>query len=252
MTVAFEATWPGTELGTYRPCGGTYERYPYSSVPILDASRFAGAFDWLPDPGTIDPAQVALLADLDQQLATVGLALPLDFVLYHTHTELSQTLVAVSGTGCFSTLLGSSPEESEDRPLPFRNYLIPSPVDPGAFLLQFLNDQQDCVTWYLYLRPTGETFVVHAYGLEFEVDDEGTPAYLRPGTFPPFLSPHDYEAFAKIFWCAPSFEQFAYRFWIENRILHALVITPEEPLAADLQVYLEHYRRAQAAPESGQ
>lgn len=212
MAVEFEATWCGTELGDYRPCGGTYEYYPYHTLPILDASRFTGAFDWIPMHGMVAPGQVALLADLDRQLAAVGLALPIDFVKYHSFTDLSQTLVAVSGTGCWTTLLRPNPDEAEELDLRSRNYPIPSPAEPGAFLIRFLIGQQDCVTWYLYLRPTGETFVVLAYGLEFEVDDDGTPAYLRPGTFPSFLYPNEYGGFAKIYWCAPSFEVFAYRF----------------------------------------
>jgi hypothetical protein len=133
----FEATWPGTGLGEYRACATTCERYPYGSVPILDDSRFTGAFDWVQVPGILDPAKATLMADLDRQLATVGLALPHDFMRYHTYTDLSRTLEAVSGTGCYSTV--------SQQP-------IPSPGEPGAFLVRFLNDQQDRVTWYLYLR----------------------------------------------------------------------------------------------------
>jgi hypothetical protein len=209
MTIEFEATWPGTALGEYRACGSTYERYPYSSVPILDESRFTGAFDWVHAKGTLDPAKTALMADLDRQLTTAGLALPRDFVRYHAYTDLSRTLEAVSGTGCYSTV---SPQP------------IPSPVEPGAFLVRFLNDQQDCVIWYLYLRP---------------------------GTLPLYLDAREYPDFAKICWCAPTFEQFAYRFWIENRILDALISRPEKPLTADLQAYLEHYQVAHVEPWAG-
>ena len=69
MTFEFETTWPGTELGAYRHCGGTYDFYPYQSVPILDAARFTGDFEWLPVHGAFDPGKAALLADLDRQLA---------------------------------------------------------------------------------------------------------------------------------------------------------------------------------------
>jgi hypothetical protein len=50
---------------------------------------------------------------------------------------------------------------------------LPSPVEPGAFLVRFLRDQQDCVIWYLYLRPSGETFVVHSH-LDLRVRVPGT------------------------------------------------------------------------------
>jgi hypothetical protein len=60
-----------------------------------------------------------------------------DFIRYHTYTDLSRTLEAVSRPGCSSTV--------SQQP-------IPSPGEPGAFLVWFLNDQQDCVTRYLYRR----------------------------------------------------------------------------------------------------
>lgn len=231
MTVEFQATWCATDLGDYRPCTSTYERYPYSCVPILDESRFTGAFDWIQASGAIDPAMVAKMEDLNRQLAAVRLALPHDFVTFQTRTELSGVLDAVSVTGCWSSL--------SEHP-------IPSPVEPGAFLIGFLNDQQDCVTWYLYLRPSGETFVAHAYGLEYALDDD-TPANLHPGMFPANLDPEDYDEYARIYWCAPSFEQFAYRFWIENRLWLALHHAPKEPLAPELEDYLAHYRRSHDA-----
>ena len=206
MSVAFNARWCGTGLGAFRPCEHTYCRYLYSSVPILDDSRFTGAFEWLGAPGEIDPARVAKLGDLNVQLSAEGLALPQDFIAFQTRTELSGALDAVSVTGCWTHL--------PERP-------IASPVEPGAFLVRFLRDQQDCVTWYLYLRASGEAFVAHAY------DDD----------------PEDEEIADEIFWCAPSFEQFAYRFWIENRLSLALLIAPTEPLAPELVDYLAHYRR---------
>lgn len=60
---------------------------------------------------------------------------------------------------------------------------LPSPVEPGAFLVRFLRDQQDCVIWYLYLRPSGEVFVVHswlddAYEYEARRDGEETQTDL--------------------------------------------------------------------------
>ena len=131
------------------------------------------------------PDAVAKMEDLNRQLIAVKLALPRDFVTFQTRTELSEILDAVSVTACWSSV--------SEKP-------IPSPVEPGAFLIRFLTDQQDCVTWYLYLRPSGETFVVHSY---YSLED----------------LPAGEEASAKIFWCAPSFEQFAYRFWIREHDL---------------------------------
>ncbi|MEU6896326.1 hypothetical protein ABZ934_32235 [Streptomyces sp. NPDC046557] len=47
--------------------------------------------------------------------------------------------------------------------------VIPSAVEPGAFLVRFFRDQQDCVLWYFYLRPGSSAFVVHSH-LEYEYE----------------------------------------------------------------------------------
>ncbi|GHH45751.1 hypothetical protein [Streptomyces candidus] len=46
---------------------------------------------------------------------------------------------------------------------------------------------------------------------------------------------------AAITWCAPSFEEFAHRFWIENRLRHAVAASRLPPLEPRLQDYLNHY-----------
>lgn len=208
MSVEFQTGWCATDLGNYRPCRGTYERYPYESIPTIDAARFIGTFDWIDDQGEIDPDGVAKMEGLNRQLAEVGLALPPDFVTFQTLTELSEILDAVSVTACWSSL--------SEKP-------IPSPAEPGAFLIRFLTDQQDCVMWYLYLRPSGETFVVHSY---YSLED----------------LPAGEKAAAKIFRCAPSFEHFAYRFWIENMIWGELNEGHGAALAPELAAYLAHYQ----------
>ncbi len=44
-----------------------------------------------------------------------------------------------------------------------RRHTCQRPAEPGAFLVRFLRDQQDCVIWYLCLRPPGERFVVRSH-----------------------------------------------------------------------------------------
>jgi hypothetical protein len=109
---------------------------------------------------------------------------------------------------------------------------LPSPVEPGAFLVRFLRDQQDCVIWYLYLRPSGEAFVVHSH-LDYE--DEA-----RRGGAQTDLGPAQ-EQMTAILWCAPSFEEFAYRFWVENRLWRAVRAGDLSQLEPRLRDYLRHY-----------
>jgi hypothetical protein len=47
--------------------------------------------------------------------------------------------------------------------------------------------------------------------------------------------------FRSLKWCAPSCEEFAYRFWIENRLWRSLHEKPHEA-DAELRRYLDHYR----------
>ncbi|MQY07290.1 hypothetical protein [Actinomadura macrotermitis] len=224
MSLRFPATWCATDLGVHRPSHGTYERYPYEGLPALDASAFTGSFAWFGDLGPIVDEQVAVMNLFAAGLAQYGLALPRDFVTFQTHAKLSRMLDKVSVTCCWSSL---------SRPMA-------SPVEPGAYLVRFLRDQQDCAFWYLYLRPSAEAFVVHSYELAEHLDylepDEG---FGSDDEDPPELDPVDLAT--KIYWCAPSFEQFAYRFWIENRIWTKLHGDPAVGLAPAERQYMDHY-----------
>jgi hypothetical protein len=160
-----------------------------------------------------------------------GLTLPMDFITFQTRSELHLALDEVSVTGCWSDVSGP----------------LASPVEPGAYLVRFLRDQQDCVLWYLYLRPSGETFVVNSYYLAYYLDyrDEDGEDWQAP----------DSDFFAgdlsdEIFWCAPTFEQFAYRFWVENRLWQALH-EDNQILDADLRDYLAFYQRSTPTDPAG-
>ncbi|MYW05208.1 hypothetical protein [Streptomyces sp. SID3343] len=221
MGVDFAAAWCATDLGDHRPCRFTYERYPYETLPLLDEKRFTGAFQWLSNPGELVAEQAAKLRHLEDRLAAEGLALPQDFVTFEVSSNLRGSLDTVSVTGCWSSL--SEP--------------LPSPVEPGAFLVRFFRDQQDCVLWYLYLRPSGEVFVVNShldYEYEYEARDS---ADCEPESDLDDLAAQK----AEILWCAPSFEHFAYRFWLENRLWRAVNGGGDASLDPEMQGYLDHY-----------
>ena len=217
----FGAAWCATDLGKYRACRHTYERYAYESLPPLDPTNlFTGAFQWLGSVGDPVAEQVAKLNGLAAELTGRGLTLPRDFVTFQTSGNLHPCLDEASVTGCWSDI--SQPQ--------------PSPVEPGAVLVRFLRDQQDCVIWYLYLRLSGEAFVVHSH-LDYEFEYEARRAGEETETD---LDDAD-EQRAAILWCAPSFEEFAYRFWIENRLWHAINGGDLSGVAPRLLDYLRHY-----------
>ncbi len=206
MSAKLESSWCATDLGAYRPCRGTYERYPLDSVPPVRG--LVGDFRWLGDRGEPHAGNVEVMARLAASLEAVGVALPEDFVSFYSSTEWAGALDEASVTGCW-TRLGPRPQFS--------------PVEPGAFLVRFLSDQQDCVTWYLYLRRDESAFVVHAYGLDFDYES-------------------DEPDFGVIYRCAATFEEFAYRFWVENLIWRHLHAPAAEPLPPAFAEYLAHYR----------
>ncbi|MFJ2024979.1 hypothetical protein ACIODW_14415 [Streptomyces sp. NPDC087897] len=216
----FDTSWCATDLGAYRPCRFTYAYYPYESLPPLDSAQYTGAFAWLGGLTEPAPDRLAALDRLAAALAAEGVALPRDFVTCLADAKLRFSLDDVSVTGCWTDV--SEP--------------LPSPVEPGAFLVRFLRDQQDCVHWYLHLRPSGEVFVVHSsvdYADLYEAE-EGDD-----GAWPGLADPEDQED--TILWCAPSFEEFAHRFWIENRLWRALQDGDLSALSPQEHAYLRHY-----------
>ncbi|MFJ9818565.1 hypothetical protein ACIRU3_25560 [Streptomyces sp. NPDC101151] len=219
-SAGFDSAWCATDLGEYRACRYTYEYYPYASLPPLDSAEFTGAFQWLGGSGELVPEQVTKLNGLAASLATRNLTLPHDFVTFQTGSNLYLSLDEVSVTSCWTDL--SDP--------------LPSPVEPGAFLVRFLRDQQDCVFWYLCLRPSGEAFVVFSH-LDYEYEHEARRDGEETKTNPDDKE----EQWASIFWCAPSFEEFAHRFWIENRLWCALNGGDLSELDPELRDYLRHY-----------
>jgi hypothetical protein len=211
MAVELASSWCASDLGAYRPSRYTYTKYPLDSVPPVDDAL--NGFRWLGDRGQRHTANVGQLARIQSHLAAVGVTLPEDFTEFYSWDGWATELDAVSGTGCWTRL----------GPLPAF-----SPAEPGAFLVRFLNDQQDSVVWYLYLRRGEPAFVVHAYGLEFNGEDDTDP---ETGI---------------IYRCASTFEEFAYRFWVENRIQAHLLNPDAGPLPPRLAGYLAHYSPPQS------
>ena len=215
---AVRSAWYATDLGDYRPCRYTYQAYIYEEQAPLDDGDFTGRFEWFADHGSPDQDAINDLTLLNEQLSRVGLALPSDFVTFYTHSELRYALDEASVTGSWSNICRQP---------------IPSPVEADAFMIRFFRDQQDCAIWYLYLRPGGETFVVFSH-VDFE---DSTPEEIAE------WPAEDTE----VRWCSPTFEQFAYRYWLENHIWRHLNDEPDEPLDDAMTSSLDHYREGQVS-----
>ena len=221
----FRPGWYGTDLGAYRPCDGTYCLYPYESLPPLPDERFRGDFAWL---GVLDasldrtmevyrPPQAARermaarVGQLAMAARRLGLTLPAPFLGFMGAVDLQARIP--SCTACYFDLSGR---------------IIPCPGRDDAYLIRFLNDQQDVLMWYLYLNRAGDHCVVVS------------PVYFDDEPLAPEVAAAvgDYG-----FHCAPSFEAFVYRFWLENRIWFALS-EGDMALTEEMQAYLDHYGSA--------
>lgn len=223
----FITGWWGTDLGKYRPCDGTYCFYPYDSLPLLDMTLFRSELQWLeplsnaldqtmdiyrPDQAEQDKL-AARLAKLTTEAAQKGLTLPAPFLKLMGSRALQNQIP--SCTACYFKLADE---------------IIKSPFDDNGYFLRFLHDQQDVLVWYLYLTPNGdECVVVSSYFFEEDPDDPDLIENLKQD----------------VAFCAPSFESFLYRFWLENHIWFAMeevkAFTPVQ------QAYLDHYKKENAS-----
>jgi hypothetical protein len=112
--------------------------------------------------------------------------------------------------------------------------IVAAPPPGNGILLRFMNDQQWCVLWHLYVEKSGAHAVLAsevAFDLDAEEDDEEAP---KP----------------TLVLCGSSFEEFLYRIWIENSAWFALV-EGHRDLSAREKAYLEHYRRGLTRAPSG-
>ncbi|HEV7129320.1 MAG TPA: hypothetical protein VGN32_17940 [Ktedonobacterales bacterium] len=224
----FKLGWWSFDLGTYRPCDGTYNLYPYESLPPLDAPDETLA--WLGPLSTTLDQQMDVHRRPDESRGTLraivtdagklGLTLPDAFLRLMISRELQERIP--SCTACFFKL--------GDR-------IVACPGSPDGYIVRFLSDQQDCVLWYLYLNTFGEHCVLAAlpeletYAAAIAGGDNSDTAAVVSNTWV----------------CAPSFAGFIYRFWLENVIWFKLDGSDTASLTEAERGYLDHYERAKAA-----
>jgi uncharacterized protein (TIGR02996 family) len=208
----FPAGWWSVGLEGYREEEGTYTLYPYESLPPLPVDRFHGDFGWLmrSNPVNLSGYERQLWLDMhagfNAFLAEVdpsGLKLPRDFLRFMDDYDLQIRLR--SCTDCWYNL----PKRAADM----------APLGGGARAIRFYSDSQSCMHWYLYVNGRGYHCILAGCTAEDSDEDE-----------------------TSLWYCAPTFEAFIYRFWIENEIWYALS-HDRDPLTEEEQAYLDHYRR---------
>jgi uncharacterized protein (TIGR02996 family) len=211
----FPSGWWSVDLEGYREGAETYGLFPYESLPPLPVELFRANFHWLTrlrkQPSSKRKVNKKL-EHLGGAAATLNLRLPRDFKVFMASSSLQRRVR--SCTGC-----------SFNWP----KKIVESPLGEGGYLARFYSDSQDCLHWYLYLTQGGYHCVVTSGGFygghEWDKADE------------------DWDEPSDEFWfCAPSFEAFIYRYWMEDEIWWALS-NDHDPLTADEQAYVNHYVR---------
>lgn len=203
-------------LADVRPSQGTYGRYDSSLLPPAPAD-LRGDFAWLTScpPCAANIAQeraaenAAALPRLRAAAGKARLALPRAFLTFVGDPALGGRVR--SCTDCFLAL---DPEPSE------------SPLG-GGWLVRFLSDSQGCLHWYLYLAPDEPDHAVVCS------PDVWSGSWEEVGEEAP--DP------AGIVFAAGSFEEFLWRFWVENEIW--LAGYQKTPLSDPARAYVDVYRR---------
>jgi hypothetical protein len=199
--------------------GRTFLAVPYEILPPIQEEELDGSFSWLQPkitqrsaPLSYDGSEGAterLLPALQEEALSLGLELPAAFVKFMSDPGLFGRVPCCTGG---------------DLELSYE--LIEDPANAGGRLLRFLKDSQHCLVWYLYVVPGPDSCVL--------VSGEWHDGYCDDPKRPPDPS--------RYFWCAPEFERFVCRFWMENsiwdRVHRGLDLAPKQA---------EYLRRAIAA-----
>ncbi len=223
----FQRAWWSFDLGKYRPCDGTYCYYPLDSLPPLQQT--AGTLDWL---GPLDeqtdrqmevhrnaPEERGALPAIQAEAANLHLTLPETFVSLMGSSALQDRIP--SNTACYFKL---------------SDHIVPCVGVDGGYVIRFLNDQQDVLLWFLFLTPEGDQRVLVSSAPLDELASE----------YPNGLTDTQQKAIvANTYVCALSFDEFIYRWWLENTIWFTLDSSDGGGLTAAEQRYLAHYERDQ-------
>jgi len=225
-TPPFRFGWWSFDLGKYRPCNGTYCFYPYDGIPPIRALN--GTLDWL---GPLDhetdesmqlyrnePEERGNLAQIEADATKLGLTLLEAFVRLMRSPKLQDRIP--SCTACTFDVSA---------------HITPCIGETPGYLIRFLRDQQSVFLWYLYLTPHGdECVLVSPY--EFGEGEGDNPNNL----------PDDERTavIAHTCICAPTFEAFVYRFWLENVLWFKLNSSDHDGhLSEEQRSYLDHYKK---------
>jgi uncharacterized protein (TIGR02996 family) len=220
----YEFAWWGTGIGPAREAGRTYERFRYHDQPPLPVEQLDGTFAWLRDsePQTsfgLGPRWKTFCAEKRRQ----GYFVPCAFERFLADDDLP-------------TRIKSCTDNYFERPRdPSDEHAAPSAEREDGLLVTFYADSQYCVLWAILLpREPGHYAPILA----------GPPDALFPGFWNDGEEEEQAYDIGKPVLAASQFEQFIFRWWIENEIWFATVWEESRrPLTPLEQAYIDHLSR---------
>jgi hypothetical protein len=234
----FPSGWFSWGLGSFRPCDATYCRVPYESLPPIPAAFLQGTLHWLipldqdiyyqrGQDDYYSPSRAFSSAQWEKIMTStheLSISFPDAFQRFMNSPELMDRIP--SCTDCYFEL-------SEK--------LVPCPGREEDYIIRFLNAAQGQIAWYLYLTAQGEHCVLVGYPLLDLLSDPESPEYSAQG-----ITEKERRMVFEgrgVYVCASSFEEFLYRFWIENILWYKLDwYAGPPPLTEEEKSYLSHYQ----------
>ena len=221
LNLPFLKVWWSVSL-KYRKCSDTYGGFPYDTLPPLNKALFKGDFGWLDHMDDDLKRKLSVyrrpeaeerikknLSKIQRMAEELGISLPEEFVKSMSSEEMR--LQIPSCTACYFDL----PEKT-----------VRLPIKNGGYAVRFLNDQQEIFLWYLYISPDSKTSIIVSSIMFDEENLDEIPEDVL---------------ISNIHYSAPSFEEFLYRFWLENSIWYAL--DEKKKLTPSQEEYLNHYKK---------
>ena len=204
--------WWGVGLGA-RETDSTYQEFSYSKLPPLPVERFDGSFRWLEHaPRSDTHSDEQANTGWDRRIADLrrrGFNVPRAFETLMLDVGLQLRVPSCTDNTFLSGV------DAELHPL----------FEKSECFLTFYTDSQSCVVWGIRLAKGDDRYApVLAGAPEFPDEDppEGQP----------------YFSFPELTFCAPTFESFLYRWWLENTLWFA-ANSKKRPLNPEEQAYMD-------------
>jgi hypothetical protein len=211
----FPEGWVPVGMGEPWEVFGTYGRIPLKLLPPVDTFLTGNEFEWLPELDE-EWEKFVMMEDPGHTFNSIrdsakskGIILPGPFLVFFESPYHQNCMI--SATDCYFEL--------SDK-------IVEIPGNQSGYLIRFMNDSQNVMQWYLYIDEESDHWVVAS---NWMIDSE----YPKGKSLESKLE--------NAYICANSFEEFIYRFWIENRIW--ISGTFNLPRSKEEKEYIEEVKR---------